>query len=104
MAIDPRRGPDFSPAISATDEGTIVAVWAVAGASRTEIVGIHDEALRIRVSAPAHGDRANRALAGVLADVAGTNVELLHGHRGRRKTFLLRGVRPRDFVRRLAGE
>jgi uncharacterized protein (TIGR00251 family) len=96
------QGADLSRAISETGDGAVVAVWVVPGASRTEILGIHGEALRIRVSAPADRGRANQAVTKLLADVSGKEVELLKGHRGHRKRFLVRGISPAELARRIS--
>jgi uncharacterized protein (TIGR00251 family) len=102
MATDEGPGLDISRAITETEDGTVVSVWAVPGASDTGIAGIHGEALRIRVSAPADGGRANRALTRVLAEISGADVELVRGRRGRRKMFLLRGAAAAEVARRIS--
>lgn len=76
-------------------DGTIVlAVHAQPGAKRTEISGLHGEALKIRVAAPALEDRANEALIEFLAKrfgVARRDVTLLSGAKSREKRFEIRG-------------
>jgi uncharacterized protein len=60
------------------------------GAKRTEVAGVHGEALRIRVAAPPIEGRANEALRHFLADAFGVplrNVVLVRGEGGRRKTL-----------------
>lgn len=100
MKANEDNSADISPAISEAANGTIVEVWVVPGASRTEVVGIHGDALRIRVSAPAAGGRANRAVTRVLGEIAGADVHLLKGHRGRQKRFLIEGISPAEFAGR----
>jgi uncharacterized protein (TIGR00251 family) len=104
MATSDHRDPDTSRIVTETDAGTIVTVWAVPGTSRNGIVGVHGDALRIRVSAPAEGGKANRALAAILAEISGSDVELLHGHQGRRKTFLLKGADAAEVRRRISDQ
>ena len=71
-------------------DGATVTVWAVPGASRSEIRGFHDGALRVRLVAPAEGGKANRELARLLKSVTGASkVTLLSGASSRRKTVLL---------------
>jgi uncharacterized protein (TIGR00251 family) len=68
----------------------IVCVHAQPGARRTEVAGVHGDALRIRVQAPALEDRANEALAEFLAralGVARREVTLVAGARSRAKRF-----------------
>lgn len=60
-------------------------VWIVPGAARTEIIGLHDGALRVRIAAPPEAGRANRALEKHLAAITGSKVAVISGHRGRRK-------------------
>ncbi|NNF70019.1 MAG: DUF167 domain-containing protein [Acidimicrobiia bacterium] len=80
------------PEITATDDGAVFAVWVVPGASRTEINGTHDGALRVRVASPPEGGRANRALIRLLEQRLVTPVELLSGSRSRAKRVLARGA------------
>ena len=72
---------------------------------RTEIVGVHDGALKIRVTAPPVDGRATEAarlaLAGGLG-VAATAVTLVSGERSRLKCFHVAGVAVTDAERRLA--
>ncbi|TMH29756.1 MAG: YggU family protein [Betaproteobacteria bacterium] len=71
-------------------DGTItLQVHAQPGAKRTEVVGVHGNALKIRLAAPAVEGRANDALIVFLAasfDVPRRNVTLIRGEAGRRKT------------------
>lgn len=76
-----RRAPD----------GTLL-LWihAQPGAKRTEVAGVHGEALKIRVAAPALEDRANEALVEFIAERLGTvkrKVTLVSGARSREKRF-----------------
>lgn len=75
-------------------DGTIVlAVHAQPGAKRTEIAGVHGEALKIRIAAPALEDRANEALIEFLAKrfaVAKREVTLVSGAKSREKRFEIR--------------
>ena len=77
----------------------MVDVWAVPGAATTEITGVHGDALRIRVSAPPEGGKANRAVEQVLATITGARVELVRGPGSRRKRFLVENLEPSEVVR-----
>ncbi len=62
------------------------------GASRTAVVGVHGDALKIKLAAPAVDGRANTALIEFLGrsfGVAPSRVALLQGNRGRRKMLEL---------------
>jgi len=68
--------------------GAVVAVRAVPGASRAEVVGRHGDELRIRVCSPPVDGRANDEVCRVLADALGLRareVTLLSGHAARSK-------------------
>jgi uncharacterized protein (TIGR00251 family) len=75
-------------------DGTVVlAVHAQPGAKRTEISGLHGDALKVRVAAPALEDRANEALIEFLAKrfgVAKRDVMLVSGAKSREKRFEIR--------------
>lgn len=67
--------------------------WVVPGASRTGLAGWHDGALRVRVSVPAEGGRANQAAARLVARaLGGKSGDVLAGSASRRKRILVRGV------------
>jgi uncharacterized protein len=86
------------------DDGVVLAVHAQPGAGRTQIIGRHGAALKIRVAAPPEHGRANEALAQVLAEEFGVDaaeVELVSGDKSRSKRFLLAGVDPEQFDRTL---
>jgi len=73
-------------------DGSILTVWVVPGARRTEIVGYHSDSLRIRVAAPPERGRANRAVAAHLSKQFGARVSLVGGAASRRKRFVVLGV------------
>ncbi|MFQ5522499.1 MAG: DUF167 domain-containing protein [Acidimicrobiia bacterium] len=68
-------------------KGVHLLVWAVPGASRSEIVGVHGDRIKIRVTAPPEGGRANSELVSLLERVLETDVELVAGMNGRSKVF-----------------
>jgi uncharacterized protein len=78
-------------------DGTLVLrVHAQPGARRTELAGLHGEALKVRVAAPPVEGRANEALRDFLAERCGVPraaVTLLQGETGRAKRFAVRGCR-----------
>jgi uncharacterized protein (TIGR00251 family) len=82
---------DYRAALSPHPEGVVVAVWAVPGAKRTHIVGVHANAVRVRVAAAPEAGRANKAITQVLRSTFGLRVDLLSGATSRRKRFLVRG-------------
>lgn len=64
------------------------------GAKRTEISGLHGEALKIRLAAPPIEGRANEALLRFIADTFGVplrQVELKQGGQSRHKVVLVTG-------------
>lgn len=76
------------------DGALVLAIQAQPGAKRTEVAGLHGDALKIRVAAPALEDRANDALIEFLAERFGVpkrSVTLLSGHKSREKRFIVVG-------------
>lgn len=73
----------------------ILDIWVQPRASRNEILGYRDELLRVRVTgAPTEGE-ANRLCREVLAEaleIPPSWVEILRGHRARRKRVRVKGV------------
>lgn len=64
-------------------------------ARRTEIVGVHGDALKVRVKAPPMDGAANRALVEFLAEVLRipqAGIRIAGGSSSRRKSVVIRGV------------
>ena len=79
---------DSLPCLSGRGDGVLLQVSVVPNARRTEVDGLHDGALRVRLAAPPIDGRANEALVAWLAKslgVPGRDVELLRGESSRRK-------------------
>jgi uncharacterized protein (TIGR00251 family) len=70
-------------------------VRVVPRASRSEISGEHDGALRVRIAAPPVNGAANDELIRTLArafEVSRSNVEIVAGHNSRSKQISVRGA------------
>ncbi|MCC7487648.1 MAG: DUF167 domain-containing protein [Burkholderiales bacterium] len=64
------------------------------GARRSGFAGMHGDALKVRIAAPASGNRANAQLIGFLSaalDVPGSAVAIRRGATGRRKVVEISG-------------
>jgi uncharacterized protein (TIGR00251 family) len=75
------------------------------GARRTEVVGRHGEAWKVRVAAPPEGGRANDAVRRLLADALALPVQavvVVSGHGSRDKLVQVAGIGPEETERRLA--
>lgn len=82
----------------------LIDIKAVPGASRDQIVGPLGDRLKIRVSAPPEGGRANAAIRGLLAGALGIparNVEIIRGASTATKTARASGVAIEDAMRAL---
>ncbi|MDR0480702.1 MAG: DUF167 domain-containing protein [Gallionellaceae bacterium] len=78
----------------ATPDGWTLTLHIQPGAKRSELAGLHGDAMKIRLAAPPVECRANQALLRFLAglfDVPLRNVELLQGAQSRRKTVCITG-------------
>jgi uncharacterized protein (TIGR00251 family) len=76
------------PCLRAVEGGVVLDLSVVPGAKRTELIGMHADALRVRLAAPPVDGKANDALIVWLADELGVPrraVELLRGTSSRRK-------------------
>jgi uncharacterized protein (TIGR00251 family) len=74
-------------------------------ASRNRILGVHDERLKIQLTAPPVDGKANDALVRFIADVLGiakAQVEIVGGAANKRKTVRLTGVAPHLALLKLA--
>jgi uncharacterized protein len=85
----------------AADNGIVLALHAQPGARQTRLVGIHGEALKVKIKAPPVDGKANAALIEWLAELFGVNrsqVRLVQGEKNRSKAFEIRGVSPQTAI------
>ncbi|HXD29586.1 MAG TPA: DUF167 domain-containing protein [Pyrinomonadaceae bacterium] len=81
-------------------------VQVVPRASRSEITGTHDSALRVRIAAPPVDGAANKELLRLIAKAFGvskSSVEITSGLNSKRKTVLVREA-SRERLHELCGE
>ena len=89
--------------VTEREEGAIFRVRVLPRSRRDEVVGLHGDALKIRLTAAPTKGKANRALQEFLAERLGVSpsaVELLSGHTSRWKRVRVKGVSA-DAVRAL---
>ncbi len=87
-----------------TATGAMFRVRVQPGASKNEIVGVQQDALKIRISAPPVEGKANRALVQFLAEqlaVKRSQVEIMSGHTTRIKTIHIIGEGIQNKLKRL---
>ena len=87
------------------DDAVLLDVQAQPGAGRTQVVGRHGDALKVRVAAPPEAGRANEMLLVLLAEglgVKAASVTLVSGATGRRKRVRVAGLAVDEVADRLA--
>lgn len=85
--------------------GIRLKVKAVPGASREEIAGWLGDALKLRVTAPAEGGRANEAIEELLAGALSVplrSVRIVSGRSSPRKVVEVSGISAEEARRRLS--
>jgi uncharacterized protein (TIGR00251 family) len=91
-------------AIRECDGALQFAVKAVPGASRDRIAGLYGDSLKVQVSAPPEGGKANARIEAVLAEalqVPVRSVQVVAGHGHPRKVVAVRGLSAADLRARL---
>ena len=81
------------------DGNVMLTVHVQPGARRSEIVGPHGDALKVRVAAPPVDGKANVAVVTLLAELLDAPVELVAGASSRRKRLRITGL-DQDAVQR----
>lgn len=92
--------------IRETANGLSFAVRVVPGASKDEAAGIQDDALKVRLTAPAVEGKANRACIEFLAGLLGVRrsaLSIASGEKSRRKTVTVEGMTRGELEARLRG-
>lgn len=81
--------------IEESDGGVTFAVRVIPRASRDEVCGVHDGALKVKLTAPPVEGAANAALVRLLAKKLGVSrgaVRILQGEAGRQKRLRVEGA------------
>jgi hypothetical protein len=92
--------------IKETSAGVQLAVRVIPGASKNEAAGIQDDALKVRLTAPAVEGKANRACVEFLAGLLGVRrsaVTIAAGEKSRKKTVTVEGITRAEAETRLKG-
>ena len=87
--------------IKETPEGVTFSVKVLPRSSKTEITGVVEGALRIKLTAPPVEGAANKALVEFLAkrlSVAKSKITILSGETGRNKTVSVSGLKKADLA------
>lgn len=93
-----------SLALQARDNGLAFSVRVIPRASRDELAGAAEGALKVRLTAPPVEGAANQALLKLLAktlDLPKSRLRLLAGEKSRHKTIWVEGLQPTELKRRL---
>lgn len=87
--------------VKATNSGVTIAVWVVPGASRSSVDGLHGDHLKVRVTSPPEGGRANAEVEKLLTEVLDSPVRIIRGMRGRSKLFEVSHTRVETVLKKL---
>jgi uncharacterized protein (TIGR00251 family) len=83
------------PELGGSEGEVVLAVHVQPGAGRTEVVGRHGDALKLRVAAPPTGGRANTAVVDLVAkefNLKAADVDVVSGASSRDKRLKLKGI------------
>lgn len=96
---------DVAVAVREHADGVSVMLRVVPRAPRTQLVGRHGDALKLKVAAPPVDGAANEAVLDHLADRCGVrpgDLEILMGAQSRQKVVLIRGLTTSEVVAALS--
>jgi len=92
--------------IKETSAGVQFAVRVIPGASKNEVAGIQDDALKVKLTAPPVEGKANRACVDFLAELLGLRrsaLSITSGEKSRKKTIRASGLTAAELQSRLKG-
>ena len=83
-----------------TEHGVIFHIRVVPRSAKCEIVGVQDDALKIKITAPPVEGQANAECIRFLSDilkVRKNQVTIVSGHKSKKKTVAIEGIRRKDI-------
>lgn len=93
-------------AIQQTPSGVNVRLYIVPRSSSNKVVGMHNGAIKVALTAPPVEGAANKALMEFLAELLGvpeSMVSIVSGIRSRQKTVRIQGIEAKDVAAKLLG-
>jgi uncharacterized protein (TIGR00251 family) len=76
-------------------DGAVLEVYVQPKASRNELAGVHEDCLKIRLTAPPVEGEANKECVKFLSKILAvpkSSIEIIQGQKARRKSLLFRGA------------
>ena len=98
---------DTTLSIQGSGQGTTLAVHVVPRGKKSQVLGVHGDAVKVRVSAPPVEGAANEELIRFLAEVwhvSRSQVQILSGQTSRRKIVAVSGLDPEEVLAQLLGQ
>ena len=92
--------------VNETSAGLTVRLHVLPRAKVSEIAGLHNGALKVKIMAPPVDDAANRAVVEFFSRLLGvpkSNMKILAGNKSREKVLQISGVSLVDFMARIQG-
>ena len=89
-----------------TPRGVELKIHAVPRASKNEIQGLHDNALKVRLTTPPIDGKANQALIKFLSKtlhISKAQIQLVRGETSRHKTLCIMGLTKTEILQRTEG-
>jgi uncharacterized protein (TIGR00251 family) len=86
--------------IRETEHGVIFHIHVVPRSAKCEVAGVQGDALKLRITAPPVEGQANTECIRFLSDILGVRkkqVTILSGHKSKKKTVAIEGVRRKDI-------
>jgi uncharacterized protein len=87
--------------VSETSAGLTVHLHVSPRAKFSEIAGLHNGALKVKITAPPVDDAANRAIIEYFSKLLGiprSNLKILAGNKSREKVLLIKGISQANFM------
>jgi len=86
--------------IKETADGVILQVHVVPRSAKSEVAGVHGDALKLRIAAPPVEGQANKECIRFLSDILGIRkkqVVIVGGSKSKNKTIAIEGIRKKDI-------
>lgn len=98
---------DVNPLKPVSDTLARLAVYIQPGASKTELAGLHDGLIKIRIAAPPVENAANRVLIEFIAERVGVPkrcIRIVSGSTSRRKVLEVQGISAESLTQTLSAK